>query len=78
MIGAMAIAGTLRLLLPVGPDDRWTVLGESVAVVFDARHARITPRGGAPLGAADVRMQVLPAGSVYDAAGGKTQLPSGD
>ena len=62
--------------LEVGPDGRWRVLGESVAVVFDARRARITPPGGAPLGAADVRMQVLPAGSVYDPARGKAQLPS--
>lgn len=64
--------------LEVGPDGRWKVLGESVAVVFDARRARITPPGGAPLGAADVRMQVLPPGSVYDPASGKAALPGLD
>ena len=42
--------------LEVGPDGVWRVLGESVAVVFDARKADLTParrpgpgrRGGAP------------------------------
>jgi cyanophycinase len=62
--------------LEVGPDGTWKVLGESVAVVYDAREAHITPPGQAPLGAADVRMQVLPAGSTYDPSTGKAQLPS--
>ena len=61
--------------LEVGPDGSWKVLGESVAVVFDARQARITPPGQAPLGAAGVAMQVLPAGSLYDPASGRVTLP---
>ncbi|MGH9366474.1 MAG: cyanophycinase [Thermoanaerobaculia bacterium] len=60
--------------LEVGPDGRWKVLGESVAVVYDARKARVTAPGQ-PLGAADVRMQVLPPGSVYDPTTGQAQLP---
>jgi cyanophycinase len=62
--------------LEVDPDGRWKVLGESVAVVYDARKARITPPGQAPLGAADIRMSVLPAGSTYDPASGKAELPA--
>ena len=61
--------------LEVGPDGLWKVLGESVAVVYDARQARITPQAQAPLGAADVKMSVLPAGSVYDPSTGKAELP---
>jgi cyanophycinase len=63
--------------LEVGPDGRWKVLGESAAVVFDARKARVTPSGAPALGAADVRMQVLPAGSSYDPVSGKAELPAG-
>ncbi|MGE5276415.1 MAG: cyanophycinase [Acidobacteriota bacterium] len=62
--------------LEVGPDGRWKVPGESVAVVFDARRARITPPGGTP-GAADVRIQGLPAGSASDPVTGKGLLPPG-
>ncbi|HYB53800.1 MAG TPA: cyanophycinase [Thermoanaerobaculia bacterium] len=62
--------------LEVGPDGLWRVMGESVAVVYDARRARVTPQGESPLGAADVRMQVLPAGSVYDPRSGEATLPA--
>jgi cyanophycinase len=62
--------------LEVGPDGRWKVLGESVAVVYDARRARITRPGEKPLGASEVRMQVLPAGSLYDPSSGKATLPA--
>ena len=61
--------------LEVAPDGTWTVLGESAAVVFDARHAAITPSGAPALGAADVRMSVLPAGSRYVLASGQATLP---
>ena len=61
--------------LEVGPDGLWKVLGESVAVVYDARQARITAPNHTPLGAADVRMSVLPAGSLFDPSTGKAQLP---
>lgn len=61
--------------LEVGPGVPWRVLGESVAVVYDARKARITPAGTAPLGAADVRLHVLPAGATFDPASGSAVLP---
>ncbi len=63
--------------LEVGPDGRWKVLGESVAVVFDARQARVTPSGAPALGASAMRMEVLPAGSVYDPRSGRAELPAG-
>jgi cyanophycinase len=61
--------------IEVGPGGSWEVLGESVAVVFDARKARVTPPGASPLGAADVRLQVLPAGSSYEPSSGVARLP---
>jgi cyanophycinase len=61
--------------LEVGPDGPWRVLGESVAVVYDARQARITPPSAAPLGATGVKLQVLPAGSTYDLKTGVATLP---
>ncbi len=61
--------------LEVGPDGLWKILGDSVAVVYDARKAKVTPAGKEPLGAADVVMSVLPAGSTYDPTTGKAQLP---
>ncbi len=61
--------------LEVGPDGPWRVLGESVAVVYDARDATITPPGAPVLGATGIRMLVLPAGSRYDRATGNALLP---
>jgi cyanophycinase len=60
--------------LEVPPEGPFRVLGASVAVVYDARAARITP-AGRTLGAADVRLSVLPAGSTYDLATGVATLP---
>jgi len=59
----------------VQPDGTWRILGKSVAVVFDARKAAITPVGAPALGAADVKLSVLPAGSTYDPRTGKASLP---
>jgi len=59
----------------VGPDGTWRILGASVAVVYDARKAAITPPGSEPLGASGVRIDVLPAGSRYDPKTGKAALP---
>lgn len=59
--------------LVVHPDGRWTVEGASVAVIYDARDANRTASG--TLGAADVRMHVLPAGSTFDPATGRATLP---
>lgn len=61
--------------LEVAPDGRWTVLGNSVAVVYDARGSRITARG-AVLGATPLRLSILPAGSVFDPRTGEATLPS--
>lgn len=60
--------------LIVGPDGRWRVMGESVALVYDARHATITPPGST-LGATGIVMHVLPAGATYDPSTGKAELP---
>jgi cyanophycinase len=62
--------------LEVHSDGIWEVLGSSVAVVFDARRASITPKGAPALGAAEVRMSILPAGSRYDPRSGRAELPS--
>jgi cyanophycinase len=61
--------------LEVDPNGVWQILGKSVAVVYDARHAAVTSPRAAVLGASEVRMHVLPAGSRYDPRTGKTTLP---
>ncbi len=60
--------------LIVSPDGRWRVMGESVAVIYDARHATITP-AGQTLGATGVTMHVLPEGGTFDPRSGKATLP---
>lgn len=62
--------------LQVNPDGRWTVLGESAALIYDARPADITPPGALVLGATELRMHLLPAGSVYDPRTGRAALPA--
>jgi cyanophycinase len=59
----------------VQPNGTWRILGKSVAVVFDARKAAITPVGAPALGAAEVKLSVLPAGSTYDPRMGRVTLP---
>ena len=59
--------------LLVHPDGHWTVEGASVAVVYDARRATLP--GGASVGASDIRMHVLPAGSSFDPRTGAATLP---
>jgi len=61
--------------LEVGPDGIWKVLGSSVAVVYDARRARVTPPGGTALGATKIWMSILPAGSRFDPKSGEATLP---
>lgn len=51
--------------LVVRPDGTWQVRGASVVVIYDARQAIVSPVGQV-LGAAGVRMHVLPAGSTFD------------
>jgi cyanophycinase len=61
--------------LEIGPDGIWHVLGASVAVVFDARRARITP-AAATLGASGITTHILPAGSRFDPRTGVATLPT--
>jgi cyanophycinase len=60
--------------LEVPPEGAWRILGASVAVVYDARGAKVTP-SGTTLGATAVKMSVLPAGSTYDLGTGTATLP---
>jgi cyanophycinase len=60
--------------LIVEPGGRWRVAGASVAVVYDARRARISP-ASATLGATGITMHVLPAGSRFDPQSGTATLP---
>jgi cyanophycinase len=61
--------------LVVEPDGRWRVAGASVAVVYDARESAVTP-SGTTLGAAGMRMHVLPAGGRFDPRTGRATLPA--
>ncbi|HKO14952.1 MAG TPA: cyanophycinase [Gemmatimonadaceae bacterium] len=61
--------------LVVQPGRPWSVVGASAVVVYDARRSTITPPGAPALGAADIRMHVLPAGSTFDPASGEARLP---
>jgi len=60
--------------LVVSPSGPWEVIGVSQAVVYDARRSSLTPTG-AMLGAANIQVHVLPAGSRFDLATGKATLP---
>ena len=60
--------------LIVHPDGHWTVAGASVAVVYDARQATLTSQPASPLGGANVRLHVLPAGSSFDPRSGTARL----
>ncbi|MEO7216881.1 MAG: cyanophycinase [Gemmatimonadaceae bacterium] len=61
----------------VNPDGRWQILGKSVAIVIDARHATVTPVSAPRLGAIGLNVSILPAGSTFDPRTGKAKLPSG-
>ena len=60
--------------LEVGPDGRWRVLGRSAVVIYDARRAHVTDGEKPLLGATEVRVHVLPAGSVFDPETGGGEL----
>lgn len=60
--------------LVIGPDGMWRVLGASVVVIYDARASSIAPTPGR-LGATNVRMHILPAGSRFDPRDGAAVLP---
>ena len=61
----------------VRPDGWWEVIGASSVLVMDARQAQVTPADAAVLGAAGIRMLLLPAGSLYDPRTGQARLPGG-
>jgi cyanophycinase len=62
--------------LVVSPKGPWQVIGASQATVYDARRSSVTPAGNT-LGASDIRVHVLPAGSTFDLSTGKAALPVG-
>jgi len=59
----------------VRPDDTWEIAGESAVTVYDARHGSITSSRSPVLGATEIRMHVLPAGSTFDPRSGTARLP---
>jgi cyanophycinase len=61
--------------LQVTPDGMWSVLGRGSVMVLDARTSRVSPSGASILGAADIRVSVLPAGSTYNPRTGEANLP---
>jgi cyanophycinase len=61
--------------LVIDSQDRWSVIGASVVVIYDARHAAITPQSSRVLGASGLILSVLPAGSSYDPVTGRVTLP---
>lgn len=62
--------------LEVDPNGPWKIIGASAAMVFDARHATVTPDGAPRLGADGIELKVLPSGSSYDLASGHATLPA--
>jgi cyanophycinase len=61
--------------LVIEPDGRWRVSGESVVVIYDARTAQRTAPAAGALGAAGVRMHVLPSGARFDPVSASATLP---
>jgi len=57
----------------VRPDGTWDVVGESAALVVDARNARVSDAG--ELVASDVRLHLLPAGGRFDPGTGTAHNP---
>ncbi len=62
--------------LEVAPDGCWTVLGESQVVIYDARRAVVPALPGPLVGAADLRVHVLPPGARYDPKNGRATIPT--
>ncbi len=59
--------------LIVEPSGRWRIAGASVAVIYDARRAVISPSASV-LGATGMQIHVLPAGSTFDPKSGVAML----
>ncbi len=62
--------------IEVSPDGKWTVLGESAVLIYDARRAKVAALPGPLLGATDLRVHLLPPGSRFDPASGKATIPT--
>ena len=60
--------------LVVRSDGLFEVIGSSVVVVLDARFGQVTNQGMA-FGGSDIRMHVLPSGSILDPLSGAALLP---
>ncbi len=61
--------------LVVQRDGTWRVSGASVVVIYDARTSGRTSDSAKVLGAANMRMHVLPAGATFDPRTGDARLP---
>ena len=61
--------------LVVDSVGKWTVIGSSAAIVYDARRAAVTPTSAKVLGATGINVHVLPSGSRYDPATAEAKLP---
>ncbi len=61
--------------LVVEPNGWWSVIGQSAAVIYDARRAVVTARGARVLGARDVRLHVIPAGGRFQPRTGAAEVP---
>lgn len=60
--------------IEVMPDGLWRVLGNSVVVVYDARHADTTAANAPVLGATGIRMHVIPPGGTFDVRTGTATI----
>ena len=63
--------------LLVRPDGIWEVLGSHYVKIFDARRARILEDDDELAGATDIRLHILPAGSLYSPKRRHALLPGG-
>ena len=61
--------------LEVTPGGKWMVLGKSAIIILDARRSTVTSSAQPILGAANLRVSILPAGSTYDPGSGEASLP---
>jgi cyanophycinase len=62
--------------IEVSPDGKWTVLGESEVLIYDARRAKVAALPGPLLGATDLRVHLLPPGSRFDPGSGRATIPT--
>ena len=60
--------------LEVTSSGRWQVHGASVVVVYDAREATVSHRDADVLGAAGIKLHILPPGSTYDPRSGTVTI----